>query len=133
MIKLHSRRLHSVLGFTMAAIASAALMAPAQASPSDELMTQHAPGANLIASAVSKLTREELSALLSTPLAVSQAGLDDVDTSGGPSINDVLRRYQMLMEKMKGPLKFMAADGSTFDCYGDYVEYQWGGYGLPCY
>ena len=24
------------------------------------------------------------------------------------------------------------ADGTEFDCYGEYVAYQWGGYGLPC-
>lgn len=124
-----------LISLSAALAASAALAGPvnAQTSPEALLLQQQAPGANLIASALSKLTRAELSALLSAPLAVSQGGLDDVDTASGKSLNDVLKVFRQHLERLKGPLQWMAADGTTFDCYADDVEYQWGGFGLPCY
>jgi hypothetical protein len=90
------------------------------------------PGDNLIASALSKLTAMELSALLSSPMSVALASIDGVDTRSGPSVDQVLAHFMALMERHKGPLRFIAADGTEFECYGEYVSYQWGGEGLGC-
>ena len=45
---------------------------------------------------------------------------------------DIDTAYLAHLERFKGPLRFIAADGTEFDCYGDYVEYQWDGYGISC-
>lgn len=91
-----------------------------------------APENNLVASAISKLDAEELYALLSTPMAVAEAAIDREQTSDGPSIQHALQTFQWVMQILRGPLRFIAADGTEFDCYGEYVAYQWGGVGLPC-
>ena len=112
-----------LIGLVLAVFAAATLSASAMAAE---------PGVNLVEMAASKLTPAELGALLSTPIAVAGAALDDVDTTGGPSVEHVLANFRKIMSRFGGPLKFIAADGSQFDCYGEYVAYQWGGIGLPC-
>jgi hypothetical protein len=125
---------HRAATLATAAAVFVILSGNALAAPADDLSDSAlaAPGANLISSALSKLTRPELSALLAGPLAVSQAEIEGADTSGGRSLEQVLAYIKQVMERYKGPLKWLAADGTEFDCYGDYVAYQWGGYGLPC-
>lgn len=86
---------------------------------------------DLIERASLKLDADELSALLSPAVAVAQASSQD-DDEYDHLLDEVMRSFRELMERFHGPLKFLAADGTEFDCYGEYVEYQWGGVGLPC-
>ena len=88
---------------------------------------------DLIERAATKLHADELSALVSAPLAVAEASSEDDNGEYDHLLAEVLRSFRELMARFDGPLKFMAADGTEFDCYGDYVAYQWGGEGLPCW
>lgn len=98
----------------------------------DLMLVDEPASADLIDRAASKLRGDELSALISAPLAVAQASSADDDGEYDHLLDEVLRSFREIMARFHGPLKFMAADGTEFDCYGDYVDYQWGGVGLPC-
>lgn len=99
----------------------------------DLMVVGEPAGTDLISRAASKLHADELSALISAPLAVAQASSADDEGEYDHLLAEVLRSFREIMERFHGPLKFMASDGTEFDCYGDYVEYQWGGVGLPCW
>ncbi len=97
----------------------------------DLMVVDEPASSDLIERAASKLHADELSALLATPLGLAEASSAD-EGEYDHLLQEVLRSFRELMARFHGPLKFLAADGTEFDCYGEYVDYQWGGVGLPC-
>ncbi len=88
---------------------------------------------DLISRAAAKLHADEAAALVAGPFAMAEASLDHRDGRYDALLREALAHARELMAELNRPARFIAADGTEFDCYGDYVRYQWGGVGLPCW
>lgn len=96
----------------------------------DLMVVDDPASTDLISRAAAKLRPDEASALLAGPVAIAEASLDSDEHDH--LLQEALQSAREIMDRLNRPLRFIAADGTEFDCYGEYVAYQWGGYGLPC-
>ncbi|MEL6674777.1 MAG: hypothetical protein AAFR61_21395 [Bacteroidota bacterium] len=92
----------------------------AEISQPDE--TVIAKRGQILAGAIKKLNAQEKAALLALMSDVSQSSSRKLPPKGRIFFDKQTREFLRFFPVAK----FMAADGTTFDTYAEYVAYQWG-------